>query len=96
MQHMSEAGYQFTLGEVFRTPEQAKIYASQGKGILHSLHCERLAIDINIFKDGVFLEKNSDYEPLGIYWESLHPKNRWGGRFKRVDSDHFERNELPE
>jgi hypothetical protein len=30
---------------------------------------------------------------LGAYWESLHPKNRWGGNFKSlVDCPHFERN----
>ena len=31
--------------------------------------------------------------PLGAYWESLHPKNRWGGNFSNlVDCPHFERN----
>jgi len=29
----------------------------------------------------------------GAYWETLHPKNRWGGNFKSlVDCPHFERN----
>lgn len=88
-------GYTFTYGEAMRSPEQAEIYAKEGKGIADSLHCKRLAIDINLFKDGVYLDKTEDYAEIGQYWESLHPTNRWGGRFKHADGNHFERNELP-
>ncbi len=37
-----------------------------------------------------YLEKKEDYAPLGQYWESLHPENRWGGLFPRADYVHFE------
>ena len=91
--HIFSEGYTCTLGEAFRTKEQAEIYAKSGLGIAHSLHCERLAIDLNIFKpDGSLCETAADYERFGCFWESLDAVNRWGGRFTRVDADHFERN----
>lgn len=84
--------YSCTLGEAYRTPEQAEIYAQQGKGIKNSLHCKRLAIDLNIFfPNGDLITKAEDYEPFGIYWEKLHAYNIWGGRWKKmIDSDHFQ------
>lgn len=81
-----------TIGEAYRTEEQSLIYAKEGKGIVNSLHRKRLAVDLNIFTNtGKYLSKTEDYKPFGIYWESLHPKNRWGGRFKTIpDGNHFE------
>lgn len=87
-------GYTVSMGEAHRTAEQALIYYNNGKGIIHSLHCKRLAIDLNLFRDGEYLTSVKDYMPAGEYWESLHPLNRWGGTFKsRPDADHFERQE---
>ncbi len=83
-------GYDLTLGEAWRPPETAALYAKEGKGIADSLHCLRLAIDLNIFKDGVLLSRLSDYKALGEYWESLTTADYvccWGGRFN--DADHF-------
>lgn len=95
--YILSSGYKCTLGEVYRTQEQADLYAAQGKGIKNSLHCKKLAIDINLFSlDGKYLTDIKSYEPIGIYWESLHKSNRWGGYFvskyggKIVDSVHFE------
>jgi hypothetical protein len=94
--YIYEQGYTCTLGECFRTPEQALIYAKSGKGIKDSLHCKRLALDINLFSpEGVYLPNTSDYEPLGVYWESLNPANRWGGLFKpRSDGNHIEMQDI--
>ena len=50
-----------------------------------SLHKSRLAIDLHLFKDGVYLTETSDHEPLGLYWESIG--GSWGGRFK--DGNHY-------
>lgn len=94
IQFIFESGYFCTLGEAYRTPEQAEIYAKQGKGIKNSLHCQRLAIDINLFdaKDN-YLTETEDYRFFGEYWEQLAEGNRWGGRFKdRADGNHFESN----
>lgn len=88
-----ERNYSVTFGEAYRTPEQAEIYAKEGKGIKNSLHCQRLAIDLNLFdKDGHYMSDTKSYEEIGVLWESLNPLNRWGGRFKRADGNHFERN----
>lgn len=87
-----ELGYAVTLGEAYRTPEQAKLYAAQGKGIANSLHIQRLAIDLNLFKDNNFLIHTDDYKPLGEYWEGLSGNGLqccWGGRFSRADGNHF-------
>ncbi|CAB4121289.1 D-alanyl-D-alanine carboxypeptidase [uncultured Caudovirales phage] len=91
---------EFTYGEAMRSPEQAEIYAKQGKGIADSLHCKRLAIDINLFNLGIYQTAKEDYKPLGDYWKSLSPHNRWGGDFHKKDgtpfpdSNHFERQEI--
>lgn len=90
--YIYSSGYSATFGEAFRTHEQAVIYAHEGKGIKDSLHCDRLAIDLNLFKDSNYLTDFKDYERFGCFWESLDAKNRWGGRFKPlIDSNHFER-----
>jgi hypothetical protein len=88
------SGYLCTLGEAWRSCEQAEIYAKEGKGIVHSQHCRRLAIDLNLYsKDGTYLKDDVHYRKIGIYWESIGKKNRWGGHFKGlIDLDHFERN----
>ncbi len=78
------------MGEVWRTPEQAKWNADHGIGIPNSLHILRLAADINLWKDGVWLQKTSEYTFAGEYWESLSTPDLqccWGGRFG--DGNHF-------
>ncbi|NRN30382.1 M15 family metallopeptidase [Photorhabdus heterorhabditis] len=82
-----ERGYRLTLGEAYRTPEQAKLNAHTGKGIANSLHIQRLAIDLNLFIRGEYQTNSHAYLPLGEYWESLG--GTWGGRFSRPDGNHF-------
>lgn len=82
-------GMELTLGEAWRTPEQAALNAKKGSGISNSLHIERLAIDLNLFVGGVFIDSSVGHARLGEYWESLHPRCRWGGRFKRPDGNHY-------
>lgn len=96
---IGKRGYHCTFGEALRTPEQAEIYAKQGKGIKDSLHCKKLAVDLNLFtNDYLYITDYKEYEQFGDFWESLSDSNRWGGYFvskysgKIVDSDHFERN----
>ncbi len=100
IQYILSHGFYLSIGEVYRTPEQAEIYAGQGKGIKNSLHIKRLAVDLNLFtSDGVYLTDSKDYEQFGKYWELLDPQNRWGGYFvnrggKINDGNHFERKEV--
>ena len=83
-------GYQLTFGETYRTPEQAALNAKKGIGIANSLHTQRLAIDLNLFKDGKFLDTTEAHRPLGEWWEQQHELCRWGGRFKKPDGNHYE------
>lgn len=84
-------GYQVTLGETIRTKEEAEAYAKKGIGIRDSNHIYRLAIDLNLFKDGKYLTHEKDYKFAGVYWESLNKHNEWGGRWKKLnDPCHFE------
>lgn len=93
--YIFEQGYSCSLGETWRSAEQAEIYAKQGKGILNSLHCKKLAIDINLFDAaGQYLSDSKHYKDLAVYWDSLHPHNRSGINFKRVDGNHFEMQDL--
>jgi hypothetical protein len=82
-------GYELTFGDAYRSPEQAKLNAAAGKGIVNSLHCERLAIDLNLFRHGQYLTASEDYKPLGEFWETLGEDCAWGGRFSKPDGNHF-------
>lgn len=82
-------GYEITLGEAWRDPETAARNALRGTGTRDSLHCDRLAIDLNLFKDGKWLSDSVSHKPLGEYWKSLHRDCRWGGDFKRPDGNHY-------
>jgi hypothetical protein len=83
-------GYEVTLGEAYRPPETAALYARQGRGIVASQHCQKLAIDLNLFRDGVYLTTAEAHRPLGEWWERLGPGHRWGGNFERKDGNHYE------
>ena len=85
--HAYENGYELTFAEAYRTPEQAALNAKAGKGISTSLHLDRLAVDFNLFKDGVYLTATDDHRPLGEFWESIG--GSWGGRFSRPDGNHY-------
>lgn len=83
-------GLELTFGEAYRTPEQAALNAANGSGIANSLHTSRLAIDLQLFKNGAYIQKSELYEPLGTYWKKLHPLCRWGGDFASLpDGNHF-------
>jgi len=86
--HARELGYEVTLGEAWRSPAEAARLAAAGTGIAKSLHCDRLALDLNLFKDGVYLRSTTAHEPLGVWWEAQHPLCRWGGHFG--DGNHYE------
>lgn len=94
VQYSTEQGWMVTGGELYRTPEQQEIYLKTGRSkTMASNHLKRLAIDLNFFKNGKLVWDKAQIAPLGAYWESLNPKNRWGGNFKSlVDVPHFERN----
>lgn len=94
--HIYQEGYYCTIGEVYRTAEQAELYAKQGKGIKNSQHCKKLAIDLTIFRPGETQPCEAIvYRPFGVYWKFLDDRNKWGGDFVKngkpwPDIYHFE------
>lgn len=78
--HAFEFGYEVTIGDCYRDPR-----APYG----HPTSCHKvgLAIDLNLFKDGVYLETTESHQELGEYWESLDPLCRWGGSWD--DGNHY-------
>lgn len=86
LQKLHELGYEATLGDAYRDPRlHGAIGEKLGYGHAKSCHKLRLALDINLWKDNVYLTKTEDYEPIGLIWESMG--GTWGGRF--ADGNHF-------
>jgi hypothetical protein len=83
----SHPGWGVTMGEGHRPGWVAQEYARQGKGIVNSNHCRRLAVDLMFFRNGTYQTDPAAYLPLGEYWESLG--GAWGGRFPNRDAVHF-------
>jgi len=83
-----ELGYEVTLGDAYRDPRiHGTVGEKLGYGHRNSCHKVRLAIDLNLFRDGKFLTETADHKILGEWWETLHPLCRWGGRF--ADGNHY-------
>ena len=82
-------GYEMTLGEAYRTPEQAALNAKSGAGIANSLHTKRLALDFTLFPSGVYQTESAAYKIAGEYWKTLDPDARWGGDFSKPDGNHI-------
>jgi hypothetical protein len=88
-----ELGFDVTIGEVYRSPEEAERLAKLGKGIKNSLHTVKLAIDLNLFRDGKYLSSTESHHALGEWWESQC--GTWGGRFTdaqgvpKPDGNHY-------
>lgn len=79
-------GYELTLGDAYRDP---RLHGNLGerKSYSHprSAHKVRLALDLNLFRDGEYLEGTEAHMPLGEFWESIG--GTWGGRFG--DGNHY-------
>ena len=87
-QKIHDLGYEATQGDGYRDPRVfGKIGEVKGYGNAYSCHKLRLAVDINLFKEGVYLETTEAHRKLGEWWESLAPDHCWGGRFD--DGSHY-------
>lgn len=81
-----ELGFEVTLGDAYRDPRlHGAVGVKQGYGHSKSCHKMRLAIDLNLFRDGKFLSSGEEHKPLGEWWEAQG--GTWGGRFK--DANHY-------
>lgn len=72
-----ERGYELSFGDAWAKSGHRR----------NSLHYSRLAIDLNLFRNGVFLQSTEDHRGLGEFWESLGEECCWGGRFG--DGNHY-------
>ena len=85
-----QLGFDIRGGDLFRDP---RVHGSPGEaggyGHRNSCHKLKLAIDLNLFKNGEYLSATSDHQELGLWWEQQHPLCRWGGRFKNPDGNHY-------
>jgi len=77
-----DLGFEVTLGDAHRSKIEAKRL-----GFENSNHTRCLAIDLNLFKNGIYLAETDDHMPLGLWWEQQHELCRWGGRFN--DGNHY-------
>lgn len=83
-----ELGFTVTLGDAYRDKRVfGEVGESKGYGAALSCHKSRLAIDLNLFKDGKYLTSSDDHLPLGEWWEQQHELACWGGRFN--DGNHY-------
>ena len=53
-----------------------------------SKHKQSLAMDLDLYSDGTWLDKTEDHKPLGEMWEKMG--GVWGGRFSSPDGNHYE------
>lgn len=83
--YANDKGYQLSFGEAYRPPETAELYAKQGRGIKNSLHCQRLAVDFNLFVEGdLQTAVTPGFIDLHDYWSSIG-----GAPMIRKDANHF-------
>ena len=79
-------GYEITLGDAYRDPRlHGGMGVKKGYGAGRSCHKLRLAVDLNLFRDGKLLTSTEDHLQLGEWWESQG--GSWGGRFS--DGNHY-------
>ena len=93
--------YTCTFGDAYRDPRShgkmgEKMVTEDGKKVYGrpmSAHKQRLAVDLNVFKDGQYQTTTEAHRPFGEYWESMHPDHVWGGNFGAggQDGNHYSR-----
>jgi hypothetical protein len=93
----TERGFKVTGGELQRTPEQQALYVKAGRSTtMESNHLRKCAGDLNFILDNKLCYDKKLLQPIGDFWEALHPNNRWGGNWKSFkDLPHFERHSKP-
>ena len=83
-------GWQVTFGDAYRD-------ARVPYGHPTSCHRFRLAVDLNLFVNGLWIIDSAapEWKVLGDFWESLDPRARWGGQGSlhptglKHDGNHF-------
>lgn len=83
-------GLECTIGDVFRDPRAFGHYgAKRAYSSAHSNHKLKLAIDINLFRNGRYLSSTSSHRELGLWWMAQGEDHEWGGAHGRSDGNHY-------
>lgn len=83
-------GYKIRPGDYFRDPRVHGDYGEKvGYSSSKSLHKLKLACDLNLILNNVYLTRSEDHEHFGNYWLTLHPSCRWGGSNGNNDGNHY-------
>lgn len=73
-------GYEVTFGDAARLDRRGHHPNSK--------HYCRLAIDLNLFRNGRYLRTTKAHQRFGEFFERIG--GGWGGRFTRKDGNHYE------
>ncbi len=79
---MYKRGYKVRCGDFWAKPRNPLEHKA------NSLHYEKCAGDINLFKDGKYCATEEHHKQFATFWEALHPSCRSGIRFN--DANHYE------
>ena len=79
IQYADLLGYSLTFGDAYSKVEF-------GVHSLNSKHYKRLAVDFNLFINGVYQTSTEAHKPLGQFWKLIG--GTWGGDFQ--DGNHYE------
>ncbi len=71
--HAQQLGFEVTGGDLYRDPRATY-------GHPKSTHRSRLAIDLNLFIDGEYIQDGRGHDKLHDYWDSI-------GGAKRIEKD---------
>lgn len=83
-----ELGFEVTLGDAYRDRRVfGELGVKLGYGSSFSYHKLRLAIDLNLYRDGKYCERTEDHRELGEWWVSQG--GTWGGHFRTPDGNHY-------
>ena len=80
IQYADLLGYSLTYGDAYSKVEF-------GVHELNSYHYKRLAVDFNLFIDGVYQTSTEAHKPLGEFWKLIG--GTWGGDFSNKDGNHY-------
>lgn len=76
-------GYEVTFGDAYRDPRCPY-------GSARTMHRRRLALDLNLFKDGEYIRDVEGWREAGELWETMHERAEWGGRWSNGDANHIQ------
>lgn len=85
--HIYDSGYECTFSEAYVGDTDGRDGDYDGPHRKDGGHYKRLAVDLNVFKDGKWLSKGSEpiWDSLGRFWKASHVHARW----TPTDPNHF-------